>query len=104
MSNQSLRALWEAELDRLERAVRRAERVAEGKPSAPPEPWNPPDLPGRIPADLAERALDLLDRQDRVAAELTRALPVAQKNLAYAERLNQVTGRPANAVYLDLDA
>ena len=105
MDEDRLRAVWEVELDRLEIDVVRVERLLKGLDNVPTEPWNPPVVPGQIPADLAERAQALLDRQERATAELSRALTAAQKQIAYADRLTEATGRgPADPVYLDLEA
>lgn len=100
-----LRAVWEVELDRLEIDVVRAERLLKGLDNLPTEPWNPPLMPGQIPADLAGRAQELLDRQERATRELNGALTAAKKQIAYAARLTDATGRgPVGPVYLDLEA
>lgn len=104
--NQSyVRAIWEVELDRLELDVLRAERLLKGLEALTVEPWNPPRVPGQMPADLAVRAKELLDRQERATAALHAALESAQRQLAYGDRLAGVVGSgPARPVYLDLDA
>jgi hypothetical protein len=100
-----LRAVWEIELDRLELDVIRAERLLKGLDSLPTDPWSPPIIPGQIPVDLAARAQELLDRQDRVTADLGRALAAAQTQVAYADRAQRLVGRdPSVPVYLDLEA
>jgi hypothetical protein len=100
-----LRAVWEIELDRLELDVIRSERLLKGLDSMPTEPWSPPVIPGQIPLDLAERARDLLDRQERVTADLGVALAAAQTQVAYADRAHRLLGRdPSVPVYLDLEA
>jgi len=105
MQDERLRAVWETELDRLELDVVRAERLAKGLSALAVDPWDPPAIPGQMPADLAHRAQDLLDRQGRATVELARALAAAQKQVAYGERLSDATGRaPAVPVYLDLEA
>jgi hypothetical protein len=105
MHEERVRAVWESELDRLELDVLRAERLLKGLDAMPIEPWNPPPVPGQMPADLALRAQDLLDRQERATADLRDALTAAQQQIAYADRVTDATGPgPADPVYLDLEA
>ncbi|MBW8751197.1 MAG: hypothetical protein JF565_07190 [Propionibacteriales bacterium] len=100
-----VRAVWECELHRLELDVLRAERLVKGLTATPAEPWVPPAVPGEMPADLAERARDLLDRQDRASAGLQAALTAAQRQIAYGGRVADATGpTPAQPLYVDLDA
>ena len=101
----SVRAIWEAELDRLELDVLRAERVLKGLSGLSAEPWTPPSIPHQMPADLVGRAKELLDRQDRTTALLGHALTVAQRQIAFGDRVSGATGHgPADPVYLDVDA
>ena len=105
MYDERLRAVWETEIDRLELDVIRAERLLKGLTSMPTEPWDPPVVPGQMPADLAARAQELLDRQERATAKLTVALADAQRQISYADRVTDVSGRAITApVYLDLEA
>lgn len=105
MNHDRIRAVWECELDRLELDVIRTERVLRGLSEAPIEPWDPPAVPGQMPADLAARARDLLDRQQRAREDLSSALATAQRQIGYADHLTDVTGPgPAAPVYLDLEA
>lgn len=105
MYDDRLRAVWETEIDRLELDVIRAERLLKGLTSMPTEPWDPPVVPGQMPADLAARAQDLLDRQERATARLTVALTEAQRQISYTDRVTGVSGRAVTApVYLDLEA
>jgi len=100
-----LRAVWMTELDRLELDVIRVERLVKGMAELPVEPWEPPAIPGQLPADLAPRAQELLDRQVAAITELARALAAAQKQIAYGGRVADATGpSPSRPVYLDLDA
>jgi hypothetical protein len=100
-----LRAVWECELDRLELDVIRVERLLKGLVALPTEPWNPPAVPGQMPADLVLRAQDLLDRQHRAIAELGTALAAAERQLTSSARYAGATsGAPAAPVYLDLEA
>lgn len=105
MNDDRIRAVWECELDRLELDVLRAERLLKGLTSVPIEPWNPPSVPGQMPADLTRRAQDLLDRQERARAELGTALAAAQRQIAYGDRVADATGpAPSRPVYVDLEA
>jgi hypothetical protein len=105
MREDSLRAVWGHELDRLEVDVVRAERILKGLETMPAEPWTPPAVPGQMPADLAERAQDLLDRQERALADLRDALAEAQRQLGYAGRVSDaVAPGAARPVYVDIEA
>jgi hypothetical protein len=105
MEQDRLRAVWDIELDRLELDVIRAERLLKGLDALPTEPWNPPVIPGQIPLDLAARAQELLDRQERVTGALGLALAAAQKQVAYAAHAQRLAGRDRSVpVYLDLEA
>lgn len=105
MNDHTIRAIWEVELDRLELDVLRAERLLKGLDAVPAEPWNPPAVPGQMPADLAVRAQHLLDRQERATADLRSALDTAQRQLAYGDRVAEAVGPgPSAPVYLDLEA
>jgi len=104
MDLERIRAVWQTELDRLELDVIRAERLLKGLSSIPAEPWDPPSVPGQIPADLAARAQDLLDRQEQAMADLRSGLAAAHKQISYGDRLTDATGRgPSRPVYLDLE-
>ena len=105
MSADTLRAVWKAELDRLELEVLRVERLLDGEGPLPADAWTPPAVLGPIPEDLGPRARDLLGRQDRAGAALRAALVSAQKQLAYGTRVSDATtaGR-AHPVYVDLQA
>lgn len=105
MYDDRLRAVWETELDRLELDVIRAERLLKGLANLPTDPWDPPQIPGQMPADLAARAQELLDRQECAKVKLSVALSDAQRQIGYADRVSEVSGRAhAAPVYLDLEA
>jgi hypothetical protein len=105
MRDECVRAVWKTELDRLEVDVIRVERLLDKLDAVAVQPWDPPVVPGPMPADLAVRAQDLLDRQERVTAELRRALGEAQRQLAYADRVADVVAPVGSRpVYLDVDA
>ena len=104
VDDERVRAVWETELARLELDLIRAERLHDGLSTMPTEPWDPPAIPGQMPADLATRAQELLDRQDQAMAELRTGLAAAHKQISYGDRLTGATGRgPALPVYLDLE-
>jgi hypothetical protein len=105
MKNDRLRAVWETELERLELEVISVERLIRGLESTPVEPWSPPALLGSMPVDLAARAQELLTRQRTASKALTTALQQAQKQVAYAGRVIDITGRmPSEPIYFDLEA
>lgn len=105
MYDDRIRSVWQTELDRLELDVIRAERLLKGLSTMSTEPWDPPLVPGQIPADLAVRAQDLLDRQERATTSLAAALDDARRQIGYADRVTDMTGRAAaGPVYLDLEA
>ncbi|MCZ4499399.1 MAG: hypothetical protein JWQ74_1952 [Marmoricola sp.] len=105
MNRDRLRAVWETELERLELEVISVERLIRGLDAAPIEPWRPPAVLGSMPVDLAARAQDLLTRQRQASKALTAALEQAQKQVAYAGHVIDITGRfPAEPVYFDLEA
>lgn len=101
----AVRAIWEAELDRLELDVLRVERVLKGLSGLPAEPWAPPSIPGQMPADLVARAQELLDRQEQATALLAAGLVAAHRQIAYGDRVSDATApAPAAPVYLDIEA
>jgi len=105
MDRDRIRAVWETELERLELEVISIERLIRGLDAAPIEPWSPPAVLGSMPVDLAARAQDLLARQRKAGKALTSALEQAQKQVAYAGRVIDITGRsPSEPVYFDLEA
>lgn len=105
MKPDRVRSIWETEIDRLELEVIRIERLLRGLTAGPMEPWQPPAVPGPIPPDLLARATDLLERQAEARSALIHALAVAQKQIAYAQRVARISTRSlAEPVYLDLEA
>lgn len=100
-----LRAVWESELERLELEVISVERLVRGLEATPLEPWQPPVVLGSMPVDLAARAQELLARQRSASKSLTTALEQAQKQVAFAGRVIDITGRfPAEPIYFDQEA
>ncbi len=99
------RAVWESELEHLELEVLSVERLIRGLEGAPLQPWNPPATLGSMPVDLAARAQELLARQRKAAQTLVASLEQAQKQVAYAGRVIDITSRaPAEPIYFDLEA
>lgn len=105
MDQERIRIIWESEIDRLELEVIRIERLVRGLVSAPEEPWCPPAVPGPVPSDLIPRATSLLERQEIAKEALVLALAEAQRQVTYADRVVEITGRrAAEPVYFDLQA
>jgi hypothetical protein len=105
MKDDRIRAVWETELEHLELEVISIERLIRGLDSSPLEPWSPPVMLGSMPVDLAARAQELLARQRVASKALTKALQKAQKQVAYAGKVIDITGRsPAEPIYFDLEA
>lgn len=99
-----IRAVWETELERLELEVISVERLIRGLDATPLEPWSPPAVLGSMPVDLAARAQELLARQRIAAKALTAALEQAQKQVSYAGRVIDITGRTPEPIYFDAQA
>lgn len=105
MKHNRLRTLWETELDRLELDVVRVERLLNRVDTLPVEPWQPIVVPGPMPLDLARRAQELLDRQERATTALQLSLGELQRHLAYTDRVSDAVGAGnSRPVYLDLEA
>lgn len=107
-------AAWNAILDVLELAVGAAERTlkdplgplsAAPQAGAEPQPekrWQPPSLPGPLPAGARRRALALAAAQERVARRLEAARLDISRQLQAVSSVPGV-GNPAGAVYLDVN-
>lgn len=105
---------WNAILDMLEMAVGAAERTLKdplGPLSAAPqtgvEPqrekrWQPPALPGPLPAVARRRAVALSEAQERVAKRLEEARLNVARQLQAVSSVPGV-GDPSGAVYLDVN-
>lgn len=104
MKSDRIRAVWETELERLELEVISVERLIRGLDAAPIEPWSPPAALGSLPVDLAARAQELLARQRLASKALIAALEQAQKQVAYAGRVIDITGRMPEPIYFDAQA
>ena len=96
---------WHTALDAMELDVAETEAVlarlhaeADHVPS-PLAPWQPPAGLGPLPSTLADRARALLERQQRAAAELTRAMVGNRRQQrAAAAADHRAAARP---VYID---
>ena len=97
-------AAWSSELDRLELDATEVETMlvrlhAEADYLPALRSWSPPDRLGPVPASLAVRAQAVLERHQRMAAELTRAMVENQRQRRASAAMHQ---RPAAVpVYVD---
>ena len=84
---------WPALLDALEEQLRRQEAALRGEAEAPPA-ISLPDAVDAIPAELAPRAISLLDRcrelEGRVAAEARRRRPASRAYGASGHELGRL--------------
>jgi hypothetical protein len=100
-------AAWSAALDDLEMDVGRAEalltadhvvREAAVEAALVAGGWTPPTALVRsgqpLPADLAERAQALVDRQRRTAVALSKALTASRRELKLLHRMNPGAATP----------
>jgi hypothetical protein len=98
---------WAQALDALELEVDRAEAllVAGAPPAAEPAArtaWVAPVVQGPMPESLQARAEAIAVRQQQVAAQLCRAIVLARRELAVAERMDwRLNAR--TAAFLDAD-
>lgn len=67
------------------------------------QPWSAPDLPGALPAELAERAAALLNRQLAVAQTLARAMLGNRQQTGLLERMDH-TPNETRSAYFDHSA
>lgn len=107
-------AAWNAILEVLELAVGAAERTLKDPlgplsagPQTAPEPqpekrWQPPSVPGPLPAGARRRALALAAAQERVAKRLEEARMDVARQLQAVSSVPGV-GDPSGAVYLDVN-
>ncbi len=103
----SVHEAWDHELDRLEADLRRAEATAtEANPETvrPWHTWEPPAMPGPIPADLLDRATGLLGRIETAQNALTRSLSAVQDQLGFASKVGDIAPAAGERrpVYLDV--
>ena len=94
---------WERALDELEAFTYLAEAQLHTVQPLDADPWSAPDL-GPIPAELADRARELLAHQQRVLDRLPSALERIRQQRSVSERFGQATSRPHSSVYVDRTA
>jgi hypothetical protein len=101
------RAGWERVLADLEAWVDRAEALlSDGATShlPPSQPWSAPEGLGPLPAELRDRVLALLERQDVVVDAARAALRRTGDQRRVTDRVGAATAAPRGPVYLDLRA
>lgn len=86
-----LAMLWEIELDRLELDVMRVERALRQDDAVRTDVWSVPTLPGPLPAELVDRALQLAARQDACLDEMEQRLGRAARQHAMAVAISRAT-------------
>lgn len=91
---------WERVLDEMETFLLAAPAPVD---AVAPEPWFPPEL-GPIPADLADRARDLLGRQQHLLEELRLARDAVRHQQAVTDRFIAAARRSDGPVYVDHSA
>lgn len=100
LSREPQRAAWLALLDELERSLGEAALGTSGVDLNPAgEGWSPPAGIGPLPADLVDRAQDILGGQRELISELEGERKVVGEKLA---ALRQVPSAQVRAVYLDI--
>lgn len=95
---------WETTLDRLELDVLLSERSLADSLAPDLEPWDEPRLSGPMPADLVERARDILARQRAVRDRMAENVLTLRRHHDFASRVDRATARDPRPVYLDLEA
>lgn len=96
------RAAWEAELERLELDVARAESLLAAHAPEPLPAWEPPRI-GPLPEDLVPRARLVLERQLAVAHLLTQRISSTGQQRRLTERIRE-NAEPDVPVYVDVSA
>jgi hypothetical protein len=94
--------LWEQILDRLEVECAGIELALEAGEPPPYDPWEPPTGVGPLPACLRTRAEEILGRQQRAIAAVSRAASTAARHQQLNGRLR--TGTSSASVYVDVRA
>jgi hypothetical protein len=98
-------AAWERELDRLEADVTAAERLLDEREVGEIEPWTPPEGLGPLPAELAERVFNLLDRMMPLHSELPAAQEQIRRQLGATRRVAEATTQVRRtSLYIDTSA
>ena len=105
--DESWRAAWESALDDLELTLEETEHLLRGgqplTESAEPAAWVPPVMPCPLPAEMVDRARELLGRQQELILRTTQAAASARTNASYVDRVtdNRAAARP---LYVDVSA
>ena len=105
--NESWNAAWESALDDLELTLEETEHLLRGgqplTESAEPAAWVPPVMPCPLPAEMVDRARELLGRQQELILRATQAAASARTNASYVDRVtdNRAAARP---LYVDVSA
>jgi len=94
---------WERALDELEAFTYLADAQLRTFQPLEADPWSVPDL-GPMPADLAERARELLAHQQRLLEKMPAAMDRIRQQRSVTERFGQTTGRGRGPVYVDRTA
>lgn len=94
---------WERALDELEAFTYLAEAQLGTMQPLQADPWSAPEL-GPLPADLAERARELLARQQRVLERLPSAMASIRQQRTVTERFARASQRSVGSVYVDRTA
>ena len=105
--NESWRAAWESALDDLELTLEETEHLLQGEhhPVAERATWTPPVMPGPLPAELADRARELLARQQDLIARTTQAAMAVRTSTKMVDRLaDHSTPTRRTPIYVDLTA
>ena len=102
--NESWNAAWESALDDLELTLEETEHLLQGgQPPVDPAAWVPPVMPCPLPAEMVDRARELLGRQQDLILRTTQAAASARTNASYVDRVtdNRAGARP---IYVDVSA
>lgn len=95
---------WQVNLDRIELDVMRAERNLERGLLLQTDPWDVPADYGPLPAELRERAEEILARQKAIIAKIAETLGVTLKHQAVVDAVGRtsVAGR-GYPIYVDVN-
>ncbi len=100
-------AAWESALDDLELTLEETEHLLQGghpDPATTPSGWTPPVLPGPLPAEMADRARELLARQQDLIVRTAQAATSARTNASFVDRLADTRSSHRSPIYVDVSA
>ncbi|MGA9747996.1 MAG: hypothetical protein WBQ50_11130 [Nocardioides sp.] len=100
-------AAWESALDELELTLEETEHLLQGEhpdPTSTQTGWTPPVLPGPLPAELADRARELLARQQDLLLRTAQAATSARANANFVGRLADTRPSVRSPIYVDVSA